>query len=390
MRKKEPHSTPRADNGVLAGKKLIAVALPLLSEGEISLVTAIREELGRRGDFEVMVLSGGYEGLLRKVAERGELAGAIGDFMSEVWLESLLSRGVKVVRIDNDARGSETGINSIGVNNVMMGDEAARTLMRSGVQSLGYLGPTGAPGSVRLGECFNAACATQGREVSRCSSTAGVPLKNFILSLARPAGLLCSSDHLARMAILTAQQEGLRVPENLNVIGVGNVRTESLHAGVEISSFELPLTEIGRLAGAAMVDLLEGRHVRPATVDPLLHERESSLHSDSGVERALAWLKSHPDTAITAGELARMAGMSRRSFETAIRASRGISPGKLLQEMRRARAEKLLRDSNLDISSVGRECGYPEAAAFSTAFKRWTGRSPREFRQSFLTESKGS
>jgi hypothetical protein len=65
MRKKEPHSTPRADNGVLAGKKMIAVALPLLSEAEISLVTAIREELDHRGEFEVMVLSGGYEGLLR-------------------------------------------------------------------------------------------------------------------------------------------------------------------------------------------------------------------------------------------------------------------------------------------------------------------------------------
>ena len=41
----------RECNRALDGKKLIAVALPLFSDGEISLVIAIREELSRRGDF---------------------------------------------------------------------------------------------------------------------------------------------------------------------------------------------------------------------------------------------------------------------------------------------------------------------------------------------------
>jgi transcriptional regulator GlxA family with amidase domain len=129
-----------------------------------------------------------------------------------------------------------------------------------------------------------------------------------------------------------------------------------------------------------MADLLEGKEVGSVTVDPLLHERESSLRAASGVERALAWLKSHPDAAISAGELARLAGMSRRSFEMALRAARDISPGELLRSMRQSRAEKLLRETQLDIAAIGRDCGYPEAAAFSAAFKRWTGRSPRDFR----------
>lgn len=381
MRIKHGKALSPKESKILSEKRLIVIALPLLSESKILLLQAIREELGRHGDFELMVLSGGYEALLRRLAERGELVGAIGDFMSGVWLESLLSHGVKVVRIgDGFEHQGIAGSTSVGSDLGLMGREAARVLLGVGVKGVGYLGPAGAPGAVFLGEAFTAASAITGHQVSRCSSPSGILLKNFLRSLPRPAGLLCATDHLARMAIAAATEEGLRVPQDVAVIGVGNARLESLHAGMAISSFELPLAEIGRLAGAAMADLLEGKEVGSVTVDPLLHERESSLRAASGVERALAWLKSHPDAAISAGELARLAGMSRRSFEMALRAARDISPGELLRSMRQSRAEKLLRETQLDIAAIGRDCGYPEAAAFSAAFKRWTGRSPRDFR----------
>lgn len=381
MRRKRGKECPPKESKILSKKELIVIALPLLSESEILLVQAIREELERRGDFELMVLSGGYESLLRRLAERGELVGAIGDFMSGVWLELLLSQGVKVVRIGDGFEAREiAGITSVGSDLALMGREAARVLLGDGVKGVGYLGPAGAPGAVLLGEAFASASASKGHQVSRCTSPRGILLSNFLLSLPRPAGLLCATDHLARMAIVAATEEGLRVPQDLAVIGVGNARLESLHAGMAISSFELPLGEIGRLAGAAMGDLLKGKKIGSATVAPLLHERESSLRSASGVERALAWLKSHPDAAITAGELARLAGMSRRSFEMALRGARDISPGELLRSMRQSRAEKLLTETQLDIAAIGRDCGYPEPAAFSAAFKRWTGRSPRDFR----------
>jgi len=381
MRIKHGKALSPKESKILSENRLIVIALPLLSESKILLLQAIREELGRHGDFELMVLSGGYEALLRRLAERGELVGAIGDFMSGVWLESLLSHGVKVVRIgDGFEHQGIAGSTSVGSDLGLMGREAARVLLGVGVKGVGYLGPAGAPGAVFLGEAFTAASAITGHQVSRCSSPSGILLKNFLRSLPRPAGLLCATDHLARMAIAAATEEGLRVPQDVAVIGVGNARLESLHAGMAISSFELPLAEIGRLAGAAMADLLEEKEVGSVTVDPLLHERESSLRAASGVERALAWLKSHPDAAISAGELARLAGMSRRSFEMALRAARDISPGELLRSMRQSRAEKLLRETQLDIAAIGRDCGYPEAAAFSAAFKRWTGRSPRDFR----------
>jgi transcriptional regulator GlxA family with amidase domain len=176
---------------------------------------------------------------------------------------------------------------------------------------------------------------------------------------------------------------GLRVPQDLSVIGVGNLRMESLQAGIEISSFELPLEKIGEEAGRLMVKMLEGKYSIPRrsiAIPALLHERESSMHAASGVKRAMAYLRSHPDTSINAGELAQIAGMSRRSFECAVKSAIGCSPGEVLIQNRRRRAEMLLEENQLTIAEVGQASGYGEPAVFSAAFKRWTGQSPRAFR----------
>ncbi len=57
----------------------------------------------------------------------------------------------------------------------------------------------------------------------------------------------------------------------------------------------------------------------------------------------------------------------------------GTSYQLLLQEIRRELAEEYL-SSNMSIESIASRLGYSEAANFSHAFKRWSGESPRAFR----------
>jgi LacI family transcriptional regulator len=363
-----------------AASKLIVIALPLLSEGEIELVQGVRKSLLPLGDkYEVMVLSGGYEASLRKLADMGELAGAIGEFVSPIWLESLIGKGIPVVQLGQNI-GDHTP--SVTSDSVAMGADATQALLDNGVQSLAYLGASGPSGSARLGEAFSRSGLARGHTVARCSEFSGPILKAFLNSLPRPMGLLCATDRLAHLATLAAKESGLRIPQDLAVIGVGNSRMESLHAGITLSSFDRSPGEIGIKAGSLMADLIRKRNggISSVQVTAKLHERDSSLRSTSGVTRALAYLRSNPATSMSAGEVARFAGMSRRSFEMALQAECGKSPGVFLQEMRQKRAETLLKDSSLEIAEIGRECGYQEAAVFSTAFKRWTGKSPRDYR----------
>ena len=386
MRRNQKSAPISRNRGPLSEKRLIVVALSLLSEGEIPLVQGIREELEGREGFEVMVLSGGYEATLRRLAGTGQLAGAIGEFISGRWLEEIIKMGVSVIQIGSTAP-PDAEIASITTDIRTMALEAAQALRMGEISSIGYLGPagqSGSRGSLHLGNALGLICQSHGIILNHCPATSETLVKSFLLSLPRPSGLLCSSDRLARMAIVAARGLGLRIPQDLSVIGVGNSRIESLHANIPISSFEFPLREIGRRSGILMAALLQGLPLETLTSPPLrarFHERESSFHSSSGISRALAYLRNQPETNVTAGELARLAGMSRRSFEVAMRKQTGTSPGIYLQQMRRKRAEQLLGSEELAISDVGRECGYAEPAVFSAAFRRWTGKSPREFRK---------
>ena len=49
--------------------------------------------------------------------------------------------------------------------------------------------------------------------------------------------------------------------------------------------------------------------------------------------------------------------------------------------LRKNHAVKLLTDNELAINQISREVGFNEPAAFTRAFKQWTGQTPRNFRQ---------
>jgi AraC-like DNA-binding protein len=52
----------------------------------------------------------------------------------------------------------------------------------------------------------------------------------------------------------------------------------------------------------------------------------------------------------------------------------------VLEGLRRELAEQYLADPGLSISQIAWILGYQEVSAFAHAFKRWTGKTPREAR----------
>lgn len=362
------------------GKKVIALALPLLSEGEIKLAEGVRNGLFENNrPEELIVLGGGYEAPLRDLAGRGVLAGAIGDFMSRTWLDAL---GLEKVSFVHLGPWSSNDTASVTLDLEAMATAALESFRTGGVVSAAFLGPSGPSGAASLGAAFREMALREGFSFRMIQETSEPILGNTLRELPAPAGLLCFSDHLARRAILTGIRSGLKIPRDLAVIGVGNSMLESLQAGMGISSFDPPHGEMGREAGRLMAALLAGKNLAPLVrLAPRFVVRESSLRTGSGLGKMMAYLQSNPDTDANAGELARIAGMSRRSLEKCLRSSHGETPGALLRKMRQERAEQLLRTTDLPIARVARDCGYREPALFSTAFKRWTGKSPRDFRK---------
>lgn len=75
---------------------------------------------------------------------------------------------------------------------------------------------------------------------------------------------------------------------------------------------------------------------------------------------------------------AEAAGMSTRSLQRCL-AEEGLTYSRLIDQVRFDLAMDLLKDPSLRLIDVSLELGYAEPAAFTRAFKRWTGTAPSQF-----------
>jgi AraC-like DNA-binding protein len=97
----------------------------------------------------------------------------------------------------------------------------------------------------------------------------------------------------------------------------------------------------------------------------------------SAVENAMVRRLPHGEA--SAGEIAATLGVSRRTFARRL-AAEGATFSDVLEALRGDLARQYLADRGLSISQVAWLLGYREVSGFTHAFKRWTGRTPRQAR----------
>jgi AraC-like DNA-binding protein len=71
--------------------------------------------------------------------------------------------------------------------------------------------------------------------------------------------------------------------------------------------------------------------------------------------------------------------MSRRTLARRL-SDEGLNFTDILQRLRRDLAVRYLGDRKLHVSKIAWLLGFNEVSAFTHAFKRWTGKTPREMR----------
>jgi AraC family transcriptional regulator len=83
-------------------------------------------------------------------------------------------------------------------------------------------------------------------------------------------------------------------------------------------------------------------------------------------------------------ELAALAGTSARHFERAFRQSTGSSPHAYVIERRlRLARDSLIQEPELPVEQVALRLGFSSSSHFSSAFRRWTGVTPTDFRKTW-------
>jgi len=126
------------------------------------------------------------------------------------------------------------------------------------------------------------------------------------------------------------------------------------------------------------------------SADPYLNKvlirycEEARSHREAGhltfrvaVENAIAPLLPHGSA--RADEIALQLGTSPRTLVRRL-AAEGLTFSTVLDRLRADLARRYLQDGDLSISEIAWLLGYGEGSAFTHAYKRWTGKSPREAR----------
>jgi AraC-like DNA-binding protein len=163
-----------------------------------------------------------------------------------------------------------------------------------------------------------------------------------------------------------------RVPEEL-----ARFFGEAIEFGAGVDDLAVPAA-LAEAAVASADHYLHELLIR-SSEDALAHRRPNRGDVRAAVENAIAPLLPHGEA--NADEVARRMGVSRRTLARRL-ADEGLNFEAVLEAMRRDLAERYLADRDLSISKIAWLLGYRESSALSRAYKRWTGRSPREARAS--------
>jgi len=115
--------------------------------------------------------------------------------------------------------------------------------------------------------------------------------------------------------------------------------------------------------------------------DAHLEKELSELENDLGLDKRVRIQVSQAlsEGIPTLSEIGTRLGMSARTLQRRL-SDQGLSFQTLVDESRRQLAEQLLTESKYSLSEIAFLTGFSEQSAFTRAFKRWAGKTPRSYR----------
>jgi LacI family transcriptional regulator len=211
----------------------------------------------------------------------------------------------------------------------------------------------------------------------------------WLEQLPRLCGVFACTDSWARVVTRYAQLAGVRIPEDLALIGVDNDTLDCELASPPLSSVCVPWRTVGEKAAWLVGRALAGfpvsteRIVVPPVDVIARRSTDVSVVDDPIVAGALSWINEHVARRLTLNGIARAAACSRQRLEQRFQAAIGRT---VMQEVRRARvdaARRLLSTTELPLPVIAQQCGFSSAALLSVAFRREMGTPPGAYRRRF-------
>jgi LacI family transcriptional regulator len=180
---------------------------------------------------------------------------------------------------------------------------------------------------------------------------------------------------------------GLRVPEDVAVVGVDNDELICETSRVPLSSVAVSAERIGFEAASLLERMMKGEavDVGPLCIPPQgVVVRQSSdvlAIEDENVADALRYIADNAHKPIGVEDVLDHLTISRRQLEKRFQTVLGRSPAAEIRRIRIEKAKHLMDSTNLPLSRIAERSGFHDVSFLGKSFRRETGMTPTQYRR---------
>ncbi len=272
----------------------------------------------------------------------------------------------------------------------LIGETAANHLLSTGVfKSFAFLSPPDpVPWAEEREKTFSSSIEKCGFICTKLKANSDpTEAAQTLLSMLRPIGLFAASDRIALTAFAIAKTAGLKVPEELSILGVDNDESICESTSPALSSIAVAPDSFGYMAAKLLDELISrpDRSPRSVTVKgkPNVAERGSTLGTRPYghlIEKALAYISRHATDGIGPDDVAMHLHISRRLLDLRFSQTGQGSVLSAISNHKFQAVERMLQETSCTIDQISQKCGYGSPNHLMKMFKCKFGMTMRAYR----------
>jgi LacI family transcriptional regulator len=304
--------------------------------------------------------------------------------------------------VDLSAAGLVPGLPWVETDDEAIARLAVEHLLERGFRHLGFCGLTDYRWSTWRCEHFQRIAREAGCDChvhlsagrgARAADWAAVQreLARWVQRLPKPVGVLACFDLHGRQFLDACRRIGVRVPDDVAVVGVDNDTVLCELAEPALSSIAPDTHLTGYRAAQLLDEMMSGHRCR---VPPTAHlikpvgvvarrSTDALAIDDADVSTAVRFIRENACQGIDVAHVLEAVPLSRRVLESRFRRLLGRTPHQEILRCRIERIKELLRASDLPLKAIAARVGFPHLEYLSVAFKRSVGQTPGEYRRAF-------
>ena len=220
-------------------------------------------------------------------------------------------------------------------------------------------------------------------------------ISSWLHSLPKPIAMFACNDFMARQVTEICQMSGIRIPEDISLLGVDNDEFMCNISSPTLSSIKLNFEKHGYEIAQTLFKMVAEKKTWPARI-PVeaigVVERMSTnrkIIADPYIREIVDFISRNYTQDIDIRKLTSFIPLSRRAIE--MKFKKEMHPYTISSYIMKLRMEhfcRLLESSELPVSTAADQSGFIDNSNFSTLFKKYKGMTPTEYRKKYRSVNK--